>query len=375
MATKMTPATAAAKPSKGFGFGRVSDKLLTQFTSQLSTLQDAGLPIVSCLRILEGQLPKGRFKNVLVAVTEDVESGSSLSEALAKHPRDFDVLYVNMVRAGEAGGVLDVILARLAAFKEKSERLKRKIKGAAMYPIAVLIVIVVILVFVLTNVVPKFTKVFSTLPGGVEQLPKITKVLQSVSTWLVNWWHVAAVSAFLVVWGLPKLIGMYPKGRYFLDKVKLKLPVVGNLQRKIAVARFARTFGTLISSGVPILEALEIIKGAVGNSVVEGVISNIYDAIREGESIAEPMGQQPVMIFDDLVINMVDVGEKTGELDKMLLKVADNYDEEVDVAVGSLTALLEPLLIVVMGGAVFLIVLALFLPLMKIIDAVTGGGR
>ena len=375
MATKMTPATAAAKPGKGFGFGGVSDKQLTQFTGQLSTLQDAGLPIVSCLRILEGQLPKGRFKNVLVSVTDDVESGASLSEALAKHPRIFDTLYVNMVRAGEAGGVLDVILARLAAFKEKSERLKRKIKGAAMYPVAVLVVIVLILVFVLTNVVPKFTKVFSTLPGGEEQLPGITKALQSVSNWLVRWWHVAFVTAFLIFWGLPKLIGMYPKGRYFLDKIKLKLPVVGNLQRKIAVARFARTFGTLISSGVPILEALEIIKGAVGNSVVEGVIANIYDAIREGESIAEPMGQQPVMIFDDLVINMVDVGEKTGELDKMLLKVADNYDEEVDVAVGSLTALLEPLLIVVMGGAVFLIVLALFLPLMKIIDAVTSGGR
>ncbi|MFQ5843452.1 MAG: type II secretion system F family protein [Planctomycetota bacterium] len=375
MATKMTPAATAGKPAKasGTGYGRVSDKQLTQFTSQLSTLQDAGLPIVSCLKILEGQLPKGRFKNVLVGVTDDVESGASLSEGLAKHPRVFDGLYVNMVRAGEAGGVLDVILARLAAFKEKSERLRRKIKGAAMYPIAVLIVILLILIFVLTTVVPKFEAVFSTLPGGTEALPQITKVLQSISQWLVDWWHVFLVSLFLLIWGLPRAIAASAGGRYFLDKLRLTLPVVGNLNRKIAVARFARTFGTLISSGVPILEALDIVKGAVGNSVVERTIAQVHDAIREGESIAEPLGQQPVAIFDDLVINMIDVGEKTGELDKMLLKVADNYDEEVDVAVGSLTALLEPMLIVVMGGAVFLIVLALFLPLLKLIEQLGTG--
>jgi type IV pilus assembly protein PilC len=380
MANKMTPASSGGgKPAKaapaaaGRGGGGVSTKLLTQFTSQLSTLQDAGLPIVSCLKILEGQTPKGRFKNVLGGVTDDVESGSSLSESLAKHPKVFDILYVNMVRAGEAGGVLDVILARLAQFKEKSEKLKRRIKGAATYPVAVLIVIVLILLFIMTQVVPKFEQVFSTLPGGKEALPGITQFMMRTSRWLVQWWWVFLLGMFLIVWGIPRMIKMSAGGRYFLDEVKLKMPIVGDLNRKILVARFTRTFGTLIASGVPILEALDIVRGAVGNAVIERVIGEVYAAIREGESIAEPLGNQKVKIFDDLVVNMIDVGEKTGELDKMLIKIADNYDEEVDVTVGSLTSLLEPMLIVVMGGAVFVIVLALFLPLLKIIDTLSGG--
>jgi len=373
MASKKGSAvTTATAPKKGGGFGGVSDKQLTQFTTQLSTLQDAGLPIVSCLKILEGQLPKGYFKNCLIGVTDDVESGSSLSEALAKHPRAFDTLYVNMVRAGEAGGVLDVILSRLAAFMEKSERLKRQVKGAAIYPIAVLVVIVLILLFIMTQVVPKFEEVFAGLPGGAEALPGITKFMMALSEWLVQWWWAFILGVFLVVWGIPKLIGMTAGGRYFLDSTKLRMPIIGNLYRKVLVARFTRTFGTLISSGVPILEALDIVKGAAGNAVMERVIGEVHDAIREGESIAEPLGNQKIRIFDDLVVNMIDVGEKTGELDKMLIKVADNYDDEVDVAVSSLTSLLEPMLIVAMGGAVFAIVLALFLPLLKIIDQLTG---
>jgi type IV pilus assembly protein PilC len=376
MASKKAPALATAtRPKGGGGFwSGVSDKQLTQFTTQLSTLQDAGLPIVSCLKILEGQLPKGYFKNVLVGVTEDVESGSSLSESLAKHPRAFDCLYVNMVRAGEAGGVLDVILARLAAFKEKSEKLKRRVKGAATYPIAVLIVIVAILLFIMTNVVPKFEEVFKGLPGGQEGLPGITKVMMSISQWLVRWWWAFLLGLGLLFWGIPKLVATTPGGRYFIDEMKLRMPIVGSLYRKVLVARFTRTFGTLISSGVPILEALDIVRGAAGNAVMARIIGEVHDAIREGESIAEPMGNQKLKIFDDLVVNMIDVGEKTGELDKMLIKVADNYDEEVDVAVASLTSLLEPMLIVVMGGAVFCIVLALFLPLLSIIDQLTGGG-
>ncbi|MHC4549130.1 MAG: type II secretion system F family protein [Planctomycetota bacterium] len=374
MASKKAPALAtAAPPRPAFGIGGVSDKQLTQFTSQLSTLQDAGLPIVSCLKILEGQLQKGHFKNVLVAVTDDVESGSSLSEALAKHPRVFDGLYVNMVRAGEAGGVLDVILARLASFKEKTEKLKRQVKGAATYPIAVLIVIVAILLFIMTNVVPKFEEVFSQLPGGEEGLPGITKVMMSISDWLVTYWWALILGVVVIFWVLPRVIGTTRGGRYFLDDLKLRLPIVGRLYRKVLVARFTRTFGTLISSGVPILEALDIVRGAAGNAVMERIIGELHGAIREGESIAEPLGNQRIRIFDDLVVNMIDVGEKTGELDKMLIKVADNYDEEVDVAVGSLTSLLEPLLIVVMGGAVFCIVLALFLPLLSIIEQLTGG--
>jgi len=375
MAGKKAPAVRTAAPKKGGGvtFGGVSEKQLTQFTTQLSTLQDAGLPIVSCLKILEGQLAKGFFKNVLVAVTDDVESGASLSEALAKHPRAFDTLYVNMVRAGEAGGVLDVILSRLAAFKEKSEKLRRRVKGALIYPIAVLIVIVLILLFIMTNVVPQFEEVFKTLPGGEEGLPGITKVMMSISQWLVQWWWAFILGLIIVIWALPKLIGMSAGGRYFLDNLRLRLWVIGSLVRKVLVARFTRTFGTLISSGVPILEALDICKGATGNAVMERIIGQVHDAIREGESIAEPLANQKVQIFDDLVINMIDVGEKTGELDKMLIKVADNYDEEVDVAVAGMTALLEPFLIVVMGGAVFCIVLALFLPLLSVIDKLITG--
>jgi type IV pilus assembly protein PilC len=375
MASKKAPAV-PQNPEKagGFTIGGVSEKQLTQFTTQLSTLQDAGLPIVSCLKILEGQLPKGYFKNVLVSVTDDVESGSSLSEAMAKHPKSFDQLYVNMVRAGEAGGVLDVILARLASFKEKAEKLRRRVKGAATYPIAVLVVIVLILLFIMTSVVPKFEEVFRGLPGGEEGLPGITKVMMAISAWLVAWWWAFLLGLFLLIWGIPRLIGLSAGGRYFKDRLKLTSPIVGPLYRKILVARFTRTFGTLISSGVPILEALDIVRGAAGNAVMERIIGEVHSAIREGESIAEPLGNQSVRIFDDLVINMIDVGEKTGELDKMLIKVADNYDEEVDVAVGSLTSLLEPLLIVVMGGAVFCIVLALFLPLLSIIDQLTGGG-
>jgi len=376
MASKKAPAVAMATPEKkgGFTIGGVSEKQLTLFTTQLSTLQDAGLPIVSCLKILEGQLPQGFFKNVLAGVTNDVESGSSLSEAMAKHPKCFDGLYVNMVRAGEAGGVLDVILARLASFKEKSEKLRRRVKGAAMYPIAVLVVIVLILLFIMTRVVPKFEEVFRGLPGGQEGLPGITKVMMSISRWLVTWWWAFILTLVALLVALPKIVAATAGGRYFIDRIKLNLPISGKLYRKILVARFTRTFGTLISSGVPILEALEIVGGAAGNAVMERILREVHNAIREGESIAEPLANQSVAIFDDLVINMIDVGEKTGELDKMLIKVADNFDDEVDVAVNSLTALLEPLLIVVMGGAVFMIVLALFLPLLKIIDQLTGGG-
>jgi len=373
-ASAVAPAGAVKQGGGGFSLGGVSEKQLTQFTTQLSTLQDAGLPIVSCLKILEGQLPKGYFKGVLVNVTDDVESGSSLSEALAKHPRAFDGLYVNMVRAGEAGGVLDVILSRLAAFKEKSEKLRRRVKGAAIYPIAVLIVIVLILLFIMTTVVPKFKEVFASLPGGEEALPGITLVMMDISAWLVRWWWAFLLGLWALLWAIPKVVGAFAAGRYFIDDIKLRSPLVGGLYKRVLVARFTRTFGTLISSGVPILEALDICKGAAGNAVMARIIGEVHAAIREGESIAEPLGNQKLRIFDDLVINMVDVGEKTGELDKMLIKVADNYDEEVDVAVASFTSLLEPLLIVLMGGAVFAIVLALFLPLLKIIDQLTTGG-
>jgi len=352
----------ADKPIKG----KASVKALTTFTTQLSTLQDAGLPIVRSLKILEGQMERGPFKSTLLEVTEDVESGSPLSDALAKHPQSFDGLYTNMVKAGEAGGVLDVILSRLAGFMEKADRLRKKVKGAMIYPAVVLFVTVSILLMIMIFVVPKFEEVFKQIPG-LGELPQITQALQAISKFLVERWYVVfGVIALLVI-----LFNVYkrsPGGRRVLDRVKLRLPIVGRLTRKIVVARFSRTLGTLIASGVPILEALTICKNTAGNVVLEEALEKVHASVREGESIAEPLGE--CGIFDDIVVNMIDVGEETGELDKMLIKVADNYDEEVDVEVDSLVKIIEPILILFMGGAVFIIVLGLFLPLMKLIQGV-----
>lgn len=357
---------AAAPVKRGKAGGRVSTKVLTQFTTQLSTLQDAGLPIVRSLKILEGQLPKGPFKNTLVEVTEDVESGSPLSESLAKHPRVFDGLYTNMVRAGEAGGVLDVILSRLAGFMEKSARLKKRIKGAMVYPAVVFSVTLSILLLIMIFVVPKFESVFKQLPG-VGELPGITKALQAFSKFLIESWWVLLLGIIALVL-LLKFIGRTAPGRRFFDRLRLNLPIIGPLARKVVVARFSRTFGTLIASGVPILEALDICRTTSGNVIMEEALGKVRESISEGGTIAEPLGESGIM--DDIVINMVDVGEETGELDKMLIRIADNYDEEVDVAVGSLVSILEPLMILVMGGAVFLIVLGLFLPLLKLIQGI-----
>ncbi len=355
----------AQKPVKG----KASVKALTQFTTQLSTLQDAGLPIVRSLKILEGQMERGPFKSTLVEVTEDVESGSPLSDALAKHPQSFDGLYTNMVKAGEAGGVLDVILSRLAGFMEKADRLRKKVKGAMIYPAVVLFVTVSILLMIMIFVVPKFEEVFKQIPG-LGELPQITQVLQAISKFLVERWYVVFGGIALLV----ILFNVYKRskgGRRVLDRVRLRLPIVGRLTRKIVVARFSRTLGTLIASGVPILEALTICKNTAGNVVLEEALEKVHASVREGESIAEPLGE--CGIFDDIVVNMIDVGEETGELDKMLIKVADNYDEEVDVEVDSLVKIIEPILILFMGGAVFIIVLGLFLPLMKLIQGVGQG--
>jgi len=343
---------------------RVSTKALTQFTTQLSTLQDAGLPIVRSLKILEGQMERGPFKGVVGEVTDEVEAGSPLSESMSRHPTVFDGLYTNMVKAGEAGGVLDVILARLSGFMEKSERLKKRIKGAMIYPAVVFTVTMAILLLIMIFVVPKFEQVFRQLPA-LGELPGLTKALQAFSRFLLERWYVIIALVVLIV-VVFKAVGSTRGGRRFYDRVKLNLPIVGPLARKIVVARFSRTFGTLIASGVPILEALDICQHTAGNVVMENALAGVRESISEGGTIAEPLGESG--IFDDIVVNMIDVGEETGELDKMLIRVADNYDEEVDVAVGSLVSIIEPILIVFMGGAVFLIVLGLFLPLLKLIQ-------
>jgi type IV pilus assembly protein PilC len=346
-------------------FGRVGAKKLTQFTRQFATLLDAGLPIVRSLDILHNQQKAGMLKDTLGAVKADVEGGSALSEALGRHPRVFDRLYVHMVKAGEAGGVLDQILSRLSDYMEKSVKLRQRVIGALVYPIAVITIAGGILAFILIYIIPKFEAMFKEMELGA--LPVPTQMLILISTMLAQYWYVIILCILLVITGI-YMVGKTPKGRYTLDLIKLKFPIMGMIVSKSAISRFCRTLGTLIQSGVPILNALTIIKGATGNAVVAVAVENVHNSIREGETIAEPLRHSGV--FDDLVVNMIQVGEETGELDKMLLKVADTYDSEVDTLVGALMSLLEPLLIIFMGGTVGFIVVSLFLPLIAIMERI-----
>jgi len=362
-----TAAARTGKRKKSVAFGKVKTKQLTTFTRQLSTLQDAGLPIVRSLKILEEQQKPGVLKNQLGDVAEDVEGGSTLSEALAKHPKTFDKLYVNMVRAGEAGGVLDAILERLATFMEKSQRLKKQVVSALIYPAAVITVAGAIVAAIMVFVVPKFEEMFRDMRMT---LPGVTQLLISLSNWIKDYWYLLPVIPF-GIWLTTKLVASNKTGRYIIDKVKLKVPLFGIIVSKSTISRFARTLGTLITSGVPILEALSIVRAATGNAVFENALGRVHDSIREGENIAGPLAQ--TKIVDPMVLNMVDVGEETGELDKMLIKVADTYDEDVDALVGGLMSLIEPLLIVGMGGAVAFIVIALFMPLISLMQQMGGG--
>lgn len=359
-------AAAAAAPGKKKGkvlaIGGVSMRSLTTFTQQLATLQDAGLPIVRSLRILEGQLKPSLLKNCLMDVAEDVESGATLSEAMGKHPKAFDRLYVGMIKAGEAGGVLDTILDRLSHFMEKSLRLRKKVIGALIYPVVVTVVAVGILAGIMNFVIPAFQKMFKEV--GVS-LPVMTEILLAVSDVVQNYWYlIPGIPVVLIL--MWKGISSTPKGKYVLDKFLLYMPVFGSIIHKSTISRFARTLGTLIASGVPILESLSITREATGNDVIAKAIDDVHASIKEGESIAKPLQESGV--FDDMLVNMIDIGEETGELDKMLVKIADNYDDDVDVAVESLTSIIEPILIVGMGGAVGFIVIALFLPLIELIQ-------
>ncbi|MBL4845256.1 MAG: type II secretion system F family protein [Planctomycetes bacterium] len=355
-------AAPAASKKKTFTLGGASLSLMAQFTQQLATLQDAGLPIVRSLRILEGQLKPGVLKNALVDVTEDVESGATLSEAMSKHPKAFDRLYVGMIKAGEAGGVLDTILARLAHFMEKSLRLKKKVIGALVYPIVVTVVAVMILAGIMKFVIPAFRQMFEETSVA---LPAPTQLLIGVSNFVADYWFLLPAFPIVAILAL-RLVSRHPRGKYQLDLFKLHMPVFGTILHKSTVSRFCRTLGTLVSSGVPILESLSITREATTNSVIAKAIDEVHASIREGESIARPL--QEVGVFDDMLVNMIDIGEETGELDKMLNKIADNYDVDVDVAVESLSSIIEPILIVGMGGAVGFIVIALFLPLITLIE-------
>jgi type IV pilus assembly protein PilC len=356
----------AKKKGQTFTIGGVSSKQLCTFTRQFSTLQDAGLPVLRSLKILEGQLKPGVLKNALIDVVDDVESGSTLSEAFAKHPKAFDRLYVNMVKAGEAGGALEVILQRLADFKEKAQSLKRKIIGAMVYPIVVILVAVCILTFILVYIIPKFKRIFQDF--GME-LPQITKILMDVSDFAKDYFWVAPL-ALIAWWLFIKLLKLFKKGRYIVDWVKLHIPIIGKIIGKTVVARTTRTLGTLVASGVPILEALAITRETAGNAVYESMYQRIYESIREGETIAVPLKES--RLVDDMVVNMVDVGEETGELDKMLYKIAEVFEEEVDIAVEALVSILEPLMIVFLGLCVGFIVVALFYPMITILDKLSS---
>ncbi len=368
---KKKAATGKKKSSLPFAIGGVPRKKMVQFTRQLSTLQDAGLPILRSLRILEQQERPGLLKAIVRNVADEVEGGCTLSEAMGKFPKGFDRLYVNMVAAGETGGVLDVILQRLAEFMEKAQSLKRKIRGAMIYPCVVVTFATGVVGFIMVQVVPKFEEIFSEFDT---ELPDVTKVLINASAWFAYGkppgWAVVFVSP-VAVFMVYKLLRQSRGGRYFLDRVLMTVPVMGALLRKSAVARFTRTLGTLITAGVPILEAINITRETSGSEVYARALGKVHDSIREGDTFAAPL--RASRVCDAIVVNMIDVGEETGDLDKMLMKVADNYDEEVDVALSALISVIEPIMVVVLGGIVGFIIVALFMPLVSLINAVSGG--
>ena len=428
-----------AKKGKTFVLGGVNSKNLTTFTRQLAILQEAGLPILRSLKILEQQAKPGALKNSLIDVCDEIESGSTLSEAMAKSPKAFNRLYVNMIKAGEAGGALEIILKRLAEFQERAQSLKRKVRGAMIYPVFVVLFAVGILVFIMMKIVPQFQKIFADFGT---KLPDITNILINVSQWVGKWFFLIPAIP-IGYWLYIKLMRKFAPGRLGWDFFSLRVPIFGQLVEKNIIARSMRTLGTLVASGVPILEALHITRETSGNAAFEKMFGQVYDSIREGESIAKPMKENsfvlknasaiPALIFmglmifpiglffgtiiatfvdfgfpsgtigwfagpcliwgavvsglitmflayrlrnpilDDMVVNMVDVGEETGELDTMLYKVADTFDEEVAVLTESLTALMEPLLIITLGGIVGFIVIALFMPLIALISNLSGG--
>lgn len=343
-------------------FGGAKPVQITEFTRQLSTLVDAGLPLVQSLQILADMQRPGKFKNAVEQITEDVQSGTMMSEAMSRYPRIFDRLYTNLVKAGETAGALEAILRRLADFREKAQRLKKTIIGALVYPIAVTVIAIGILCFIMIFIVPEFEAIFEKLEV---ELHPTTQFLIGSSRFIGDyWWLLLGIA--IVVPIVAGIIRRSEAGGAVVDRVTLYIPVIGNVLKKSAVARFARTLGTLVSSGVGFLDALDITRAATPNIVVRNAVTEVRDSVKEGETINEPLARCGV--FNDIVINMIKVGEETGELDAMLVKIADNYDEEVDDAVAAMTALLEPILIIFMGGAVGFIVVALFLPLIQIIE-------
>jgi len=345
---------------------KVSKKDLVVFTRQFSTMIDAGLPLVQGLTILAEQSENPTFKAILKEITKDVEGGSTLAEAMKKHPKIFDSLFVNLVAAGEVGGILDTILRRLAQFIEKAERLKGQIKGAMTYPIVVMAIAILVIAVILVFVIPVFEDMFKSFGSA---LPTPTQIVVNMSRFLKGNIHWVIIGLGALIYGFKRYRNT-ASGRKQTDTLFLKLPIFGNLLKKTAVARFTRTLGTMISSGVPILDALEIVAKTAGNVVIEEIIYEVRGSIAEGQTIAEPLSEND--IFPGMVIQMIAVGEATGALDSMLEKIADFYDEEVDAAVAALTSMLEPLLMLFLGGSIGGLVIAMYLPIFGMAAAMGG---
>jgi len=352
--------------------GGVKSKVLCTFTRQLATLVDAGLPLLRGLRVLEKQERNVTLRDIIGELAVSIEGGSTFSEGLAQHPKVFNRLFVNMVKAGELGGVLEVVLNRLAEFMEKAQKIKGKVVAAMFYPIAVLVVATGIMFILMTMVIPKFKEVFSGLAEGA-QLPAFTRFVMDISDAVR--YHLVTTLVVVAIFVVAFMLFKKTKfGRHVWDKFQLKMPAVGPVISKVAISRFTRTLGTLVSSGVPILQALTIVKETAGNVIISNAVSAVHESVKEGETITAPLEGSGV--FPPMVISMVDVGEQTGALPEMLLKIADNYDEEVDNAVAAMTSLLEPIMIVCLAVIVGSIVIAMFLPLIDLMNKVgdSGGG-
>jgi len=344
-----------------FGAG-ITSKDVAVFTRQFSVMIDAGLPLVQCLEILGTQQENQAFQKVLLAVRQDVEGGASLADAMKKHPKVFDDLFTNMIAAGEAGGILDIILKRLATYIEKNVKLKSQVKSALVYPIAVVSIAGLVVAVILWKVIPTFAALFAGLGA---QLPLPTRIVIFMSNWFVRLLPFIVVGMIVLGYALKRYYATY-NGRRMIDGLTLKMPVLGMILRKIAVARFCRTLSTLISSGVPILDGLEITARTAGNAIVEDAIMKTRKSVEGGQSLAQPLTETNV--FPAMVVQMISVGEQTGALDQMLSKIADFYEDEVDVAVGNLMTLMEPLLILFLGTVVGGIVISMYLPIFDLIN-------
>jgi type IV pilus assembly protein PilC len=366
----LTPMTVKAKSkdiSEYLGFLKqpIKTKDLVIFTRQFATMIDAGLPLVQCLKILGDQNENPTFKKIIEEVRSDVEQGSTFADALAKHPKPFDDLFCNLVAAGEVGGILDTILNRLAVYLEKADKLARKVKGAMVYPSTVLVVAIGVVVLLLVKVIPTFEKMFSDFGG---ELPGPTKIVVNVSNFMQEWIGVFLVGTTIAVIAFLQARRRSRKFRRTTDALFLKAPLFGSLLRKVAVARFTRTLGTMIASGVPILDGLEIVARTSGNMIIEEALNKVRSGIAEGRTIAEPLAESGV--FPGMVVQMIAVGEETGAMETMLSKIADFYDDEVDAAVDALTAMLEPIMMVGLGGTVGSMLIAMYLPIFKIAETI-----